>query len=127
MGKAIAYAIRLKIVSRLQEGEKPEYLAEDFNCSVQVVKKIWKQYQENGEAALHTKYGNCGRRSSYDEEVRLKADQIRDGTQGGVYVHCKMLEQYPGEPVPSARTLQRWWKKQGTNREKGRPLTEEKK
>lgn len=127
MGKPLPYDIRVKIVSRRQQGQPYGEIAESLGCSVGGVKKIWRQYNLQGEAAFQPDYSRCGRPSPYDEVIRDKADRLRDHRQGGEYIHSKLLIACPGEVVPSARTLQRWWVVQGTARGRGRVEEREKK
>lgn len=127
MGKALAYDVRVKIVERAKSGEDYKEIAMDLCCSESGVKKIWYAYKKEGETAFHTKYSNCGRESIYDEEIREEAKQIRDNMQGGDYVRSKLLAANDNRDVPSVRTLNTWWKQEGTNRKKGRPTKDEKK
>ncbi len=78
MGKAVAYELRCKIVKRKQSGDNTPFIAMELSISESVVKKIWKQYREEGERCLHTKYSNCGGVSRYDENFRSEVSRIRD-------------------------------------------------
>jgi hypothetical protein len=127
MGKSIPYEVRKKIVFRLKNKEEVEEIAEDYGYSLSGVRKIWRAYKKHGEGAFHTNYANCGISSRYGEEVTTAIASIRDNAQGATYVHSKLLQKYPDLAVPTARTIQRWWEKSGTNRTKGRPRKQEKK
>jgi len=127
MGKPLAYDVRVKIVARVKSGEDYQEIATDLGCSESGVKKIWYAYKKEGEAAFHTKYSNCGVSSPYGAEIREEVNQIRDNMQGGDYVHSKLVSANPDRDVPSARTLNKWWVEEGTNRKKGRPTKQEKK
>lgn len=127
MAKAIPYDYRVKIVKRMKQGEKASDLSEEMGYSESGIKKIWRLYKEKGEQAYYNNYSNCGHAKSYDMAIRQAAEQVRDNMQGGNYVHSKLRQKYPLQRIPSSRTLQRWWVKQGTNRKKGRPAEYEKK
>jgi hypothetical protein len=127
MARAIPYDFRRKIIQRKQSGDDNQAIASDFGISESGVKKIWRQYRQQGDEALHTKFANCGRASPYGEEMRTKASGIRDNGQGAGYVYSKLKGEMPDERVPSIRTLQRWWSASGTGRPKGRPQRDEKK
>lgn len=127
MGKAIPYAYRIKIVERLKAGENYKALSEEMGYSESGIKKIWRNYKKEGEESFKNKYKNCGRNSSYNQELWEKVKEIRDNGQGGSYVYSKLNQLYPDLSIPSERTIQRWWVKEGTNRKKGRPLDIEKK
>jgi len=127
MGKPIPYDIRVKIVKRVQAGEATQSVAEAFDLSNSGVRKIWKNFQKEGERAFETKYKNCGKSSSFSQEVRDAVAEIRDNDQGAYYVYSKLQLKYSHLDLPSTRTLNRWWVDAGTNRRKGRPSKEEKK
>jgi transposase-like protein len=127
MARAIPYDFRLKIIQRKQSGDDNQAIASDFGISESGVKKIWRQYLQQGDEALHTKFANCGRASPYGEEMRTKVSDIRDNDQGAGYVYSKLKGEMPDQPVPSIRTLQRWWSASGAGRPKGRPARGEKK
>ena len=91
------------------------------------IRKIWYGYQKEGKKIYENKYGNCGPKSDYRITVRAAIKEIRDNEQGAYYVHSKLKQKYPKLAIPSARTIQRWWVKEGTNRTKGRPREYEKK
>jgi len=127
MGKAIPYDFRVRIIKKIESGQSYQETAEEFGYSESGVKKIWYAFQKEGESSLVPKYANCGRKSPYKKEIRDRVDKIRDNQQGGTYVYSKLKEKYAEEPIPSVRTLTRWWKKEQTHRPKGRPREKEKK
>lgn len=127
MGRAIPYDYRVKIVKKIESGQNYAETAEEFGYSESGIKKIWYAYKKQGAACFTTKYGNCGRISPYQNDVRNLVNKIRDNQQGATYVYSKLKVVNPDLPVPSARTLTRWWVKEQTNRVKGRPKDKEKK
>lgn len=127
MSKALSYAVRQKIVERRQKQQSYPQIAQALNCSVSGVKKIWYAYQKHGKTAFNTQYSNCGGHSIYGDVIREKVNDIRDNQQGSYYVHSKLVEKHPNLKRPSTRTLNRWWQKEGTNRQKGKPSSSEKK
>ena len=127
MGKAISYDNRVKIISRIKNGEKAKDLAIEMGYSESGVRKLWNNYKRIGEKAYENNYSNSGQRSNYGSKVRAAVKELRDNQQGGCYVRSKLQQKYPDLAIPSERTLQRWWVKEGTNRTKGRPNEYEKK
>lgn len=127
MGRAIPHDFRLKIIQRKHSGDGNPAIALDLGVSESGVKKIWRQYRQQGGAALNTNYANCGAVSPYGEEVRLAVSRIRDNSQGAAYVHSKLKAELASEQLPGIRTLQRWWSASGEARPKGRPASGEKK
>jgi transposase len=127
MGKAIPYDSRKKIVERKSKGFTSKEVAQEFGYSQSAVNKIWYQYKKEGESAFYNNYQKCGQSKAYSKEIQDLSNELRDNQQGGVYIRCKLESKYPNLSIPSERTLQRWWKEQGTNRKKGRPNQREKK
>ena len=127
MASPIPYDIRVKIVEGMLSKGSIKELSEDFGYSVSGVRKIWKQYQLEGDLVYQTKYSNCGSKSIYSQDVRNLVKKIRDYKQGANYVHSKILSKFPQSPCPCPRTLQRWWVKENSNRPQGRVTEEEKK
>jgi len=127
MGKALSYAVREKIVLRRKQGQSYVRIAADLGCSESGVKKIWYAYQKQGDSALLNAYSNCGRQSPFSPAVHIAIDSIRDNGQGAPYVYSKLSKDYPDLLIPKARTLNRWWKQDGTNRARGRRVGRKKK
>lgn len=127
MGKALSYAVREKILKRRKQGESYETISIELNCSESGVKKIWYAYKKAGLSALKNNYSQCGRKSPFSQAVHDAINEIRDNNQGATYVYSKLLKDYPHLDIPSARTISDWWKQQGTNRQRGRPVSSEKK
>ena len=127
MGKALSYAVRKKIVERRKKGQSFNQISIELKCSESGAKKIWYAYKKHGPDSLANRYARCGRSSHFSSAVHKAIDEIRDNNQGSTYVYSKLIKDYPHLTIPKARTLNRWWKKQGTNRQRGRPVSVEKK
>lgn len=127
MGKALSYAVRKKIVERREKGQSFHQISIALNCSLSGAKKIWYAYKKEGENSFRSNYSRCGRPSPFSQAVHDAIEEIRDNNQGSNYVYSKLVKDYPHLKLPSARTLSRWWKQQGINRQRGRPVTAEKK
>lgn len=127
MGKALSYAVREKIIFRREKGQSFTEISTALGCSESGVKKIWYAYKKQGPTALSNNYSHCGRSSKFAQPVHDAVNEIRDNNQGATYVYSKLVKDYSHLSIPKARTLSRWWKKQGTNRQRGRPVSSEKK
>lgn len=127
MPSAISFAKRQKIIQRRQGGQAFQQIAQDLGLSKSGVKKIWYAYRKVGAAALENQYGKAERPSLFDDQVRQRIEALRDNNQGADYIVSKYRNKYPDEKCPSARTLQRWWKKQGSNLPRGGVKGEKKK
>ena len=127
MGKALSYAVREKIIFRREKGQSFKEISVNLGCSESGAKKIWYAYKKQGIPALSNNYSRCGGRSKFTQAVHDAVNEIRDNNQGATYVYSKLVKDYSHLSIPKARTLSRWWKKQGTNRQRGRPVSSEKK
>ncbi len=127
MGKALSYAVREKIISRKEKGESFKEISLALGCSESGAKKIWYSYKKQGLSVLDNNYSGCGRTSVFPQAILDAIDEIRDNNQGATYVYSKLVKDYPSLSIPTARTISRWWKKQGKNRQRGRPVSSEKK
>lgn len=127
MASFIPYDFRKLIVSRRQSGVTYKKIQEEIGYSMSGIKKIWYQYQKEGESCFTPKYKNCGRKSDYPQSVRDAISTIRTGDQGGSFVYSMLKLKYPDLPRPTIRTIQRWWEQEQVNRPKGRPNESEKK
>jgi len=123
----IPYDYRKLIVSKRLQGIPYHKIQEEIGYSISGIKKIWYQYQQEGESSYSTKYENCGRKSAYPQAVHDAIDSIRTGEQGASFVYSMLQLKFPHLPCPSIRTIQQWWANQQTNRPKGRPRDLEKK
>lgn len=121
MAFPIPYADREKIICLRKEGTPYGQIAKLVGCSARTTKRIWYQFQTNGEKALITNYHRSGCSSPYQGTIEEKIKGVRDGQQGAPYVRSVLLERYPDLGIPHERTIQRWWKACGGNRPKGRP------
>lgn len=127
MARFIPYDLRKLIIARRQCGITYKKIQEEIGYSISGIKKIWYQYQQQGESCLTTNYKNCGRKSEYPKEVRTAISNIRTGNQGAPFVYSMLKLRFPDLPRPTIRTIQRWWEDQEVNRPKGRPSESEKK
>ena len=127
MARFIPYDLRKLIVLRRQSKISYQKIHEELGYSISGIKKIWYQYQKEGEPALRPNYDNCGRKSSYSQTVHDAIAAIRTGEQGAPYVYSMLKLKYPGLKRPHTRTIQRWWEARSVNRPKGRPSEAEKK
>jgi transposase-like protein len=126
MGRSIPYDIRVKVVERRKSGQNYAEIATEFGLSVSGVKKLWYTYLKEGSSAFETKYKNCGRRSPFGHEIRDAVAKIRDNSQGAEYIRSKLEMELNGKRLPCARTIQRWWAAEGSNRLPGRVREQEK-
>lgn len=99
----------------------PQQVAEQFDRSLRTIQRLFADFQERGKAALQPAYDHCGQDhpGCTRQDVIEKVQQLRDEhpTWGAELIRLVMQGHGPGrgkvvQGVPTARTLQRWLKKQ---------------
>jgi len=115
MTNVIPVPLRRDIVTRHQAGEPFSEIAQQLRLSVWGVRKIWRQYRDQGEAGLAIRYRQSGRsgpraeRKIYRAAVWLKR---RHRGWGAGLIRVLLAERYPQAVIPHQRTLQRWFRHQ---------------
>lgn len=118
MPAPIPYAHREEIVRRKQGGQWLREIAQDLGYSQWGVRKIWRRYRDHQEAGLRPAYrrgpGPIRKRPEvYAQAIAWKREHP---TWGAGLIRSLLLQQWSPEEVPSERTLQRWWQREGLNR-----------
>ena len=121
MSKPISYVERIQIVRLRKKGKTYQSISDCVGCSVRSVQRLWKRYQDFGEAGLKTNYHQSGRKAEYDASTWERVDAIQDADQGAPYIRSVLLEKFPEMKVPHERTIQRKWASKGQNRPRGKP------
>lgn len=118
MPAPIPYAHREEIVQRKQAGQSLWEIAQDLGYSYWGVRKIWRRYRDQQEAGLHPAYrsGPGPIRKRPEVYAQAMAWKKEHPTWGAGLIRSLLLQQWTLEEVPSERTLQRWWQREGLNR-----------
>jgi hypothetical protein len=117
MPGAKSMQVRREIIERCEAGESQAGVARAMKVSYGMVWQLWKRYREQGRIAAQ--YEGCGAsgprygRALYEQAVALKA--AHRGWGAGL-IQVELAQQHEGEPLPSRRTLQRWFRREGVAR-----------
>jgi transposase len=117
MPAAKSMAIRREIIQRCEAGESQAGVARALSVSSGMVRKLWRQYREQGQ--IRPNYDRCGPKGPrqaeglYQQAVALKA--AHPGWGAGL-IRVELATQFGREPLPSQRTLQRWFRRAGVAR-----------
>jgi hypothetical protein len=119
----IAVAIRQQIVVRRQSGKNLGEIARDLGLPYDSVRNVWRLYQSEGR--IKPNYENCG-----PKEVKVCKKVYRAAsflkylhpTWGAPLIKQLIQEKWQDEPVPSERSLQRWFKRAGINQPRKKQL-----
>jgi len=116
MPRAIAYPIRQTIIQRHQAGQPLASIAKELQLSYRTVRSLWHRYCAAGENALVPNYDQCGsQQRRFPIAVQSAAETLKHQhpSWGAGLIQLQLRKQFPSQPLPSWRTLQRWWQQAG--------------
>ncbi len=121
MGRALSISTREEILRLFVAGQNAYSISKALNLSYSTVNGLCKRIKEGGVAFLPARYGGCGRRPArgqnafYQKLLDMRGEHPEWGAE-------YLLVQMPalGPPLPSARTVQRWFRKEGLGRLRGK-------
>lgn len=129
MPRAIALAQREEIV-RLKEQERVPLtvVAAELRVSVSAARNIWRRYRKEGRAGLRTRYERCKHegprmaKAVYEAALEMRREHPYWG--GGI-IRVQLRGLFPDEKLPCERTLQRWFRWEGLQRERSRTVPQQ--
>lgn len=116
MPQAIPYPIRQDIIERHQAGQPLSAIAQELQVSYRTVRALWQRYCAQGAAGLQTHYTHCGpTQRTFPHVLQEAASALKreHPRWGAGLIELQLREQFPAQPLPSWRTLQRWWQQAG--------------
>lgn len=116
MGRALPTWMRQRIVQEHRAGKSLTAIAREQALSYSTVRRCWRRYQARGVDGLAPDYRNCGTRSPDAHDLIYRAARylkFLHRAWGAALIRTKLKQRYPARPLPSVRTLQRWFKKAG--------------
>lgn len=122
MGRALCLHTREAILAGYAQSETFSSLSLRLGVSYSAVRKLCKLYDQVGDSCLMPSYDRCGDRlSRYRGFVQRASCFLKyyHRNWGAEYILARIRRKYPDLSLPSARTLQRWFKAKGLN--KSRP------
>lgn len=123
MPAAIARPIREELVRRHQAGEPLTELALALGLSYRAARGLWRRFRALGEKGLDNAYANCGPPGPrfpepiYQATLCLRREHPRFGAG---LIRLKLQDRFPGQALPSERTLNRWIREAGLQPLRGR-------
>jgi len=124
MPRAILLDIRREVISRCRQGENQVDIAADLDLHYRTVRVLWRRYRERGDEGLVPDYAQCGRQElEFPVAIQEAACALREEHPdwSAAVIHQQLGRQFTEQAVPSARSLQRWFRLNGCNRHRGRP------
>src|SRR5919198_3542015 len=116
MPRAIPQRLREEIVWRRLQGQTLPAIARAVGVKEGTVRVIWRRYRERGDAGLAHNYARCGRpgprfpAALHQAALALKREHPEWSARR---VWLELRAQYPAQPLPGPRTLQRWFQMAG--------------
>jgi transposase len=108
---------RRQIVERHQQGETLKSISAELKLPYVSVKAIWRHWRKHGK--LTPNYEKAQQRGTrrygplYAEGVEMKRQHPR---WGAGLIRVELQKQFPDLPMPSERTLQRWFRQAAIGR-----------
>ncbi len=113
MGKPVDFYIREKIISDCQNNISYSDISQKYSIRYNTVKSFHQRFLKDGIDGLKPNYKNCGRQIPDNNDIIFRAacwlKQLHP-EWGAPFILIKLQERYPEKELPTARTLQRWFK-----------------
>jgi len=116
MPPPLPFALRQELVRRHQQGETLAALAERMQLPPSTVRNWWQRFRREGEAGLQTRYQHCGpQRPKAAPVVHQAALSMKreHPTWGAGLIRLELQKQFPEQPLPQKRAIERWIQKAG--------------
>jgi hypothetical protein len=111
MPRAVPLPLRQLIHSRQRRGHAPSAIARDLQLPLRTVQHLLRRFRLHPDA-LAPAYPR-GPRSSHPLASLLLDCRRAHPTWGAPLIRVQFCRDYPPDEVPSARTLQRWFRRHG--------------
>lgn len=112
----IENAIREEIIKRHLAGESLRSISAEMDMSYETVKKLWRHWVKRGR--VEPNYEAAKRRGTrrYEQSYATAVQLKREHPRWGAALIRLRLEAMAIQPLPSVRTLQRWFQAEGVHR-----------
>ncbi len=116
MPQPLPFPLRQALVRRHQQGETLDALAESMQIAPSTVRNWWQRFRREGEAGLQTRYQHCGppgpkaAPAVHQAALRMKREHP---TWGAGLIRLELQAQFPDQPLPQKRAIERWIQKAG--------------
>jgi Helix-turn-helix domain len=111
MPAPLSVKLRERILGRMQRGQSPAAIAQEFQLCSRTVRHLCARFRQLGDAALETSYqAPAPATPSSVVEQALFLHRQHPSWGAGFLLH-KLEQLHPDAELPSARTLQRWFRR----------------
>ncbi len=116
MPQPLPFALRQELVRRHQQGETLAALAHNLQIPPSTVRNWWQRFRRAGEAGLQTHYQRCGPQGPQAGPVVHQAALAMKREHppwGAGLIRLELQKQFPDQPLPQKRAIERWIQKAG--------------
>jgi len=113
MRRPIGFHIRLQMVKDCESGISYNQVAQKYNVRFNTVKTLHQRYLTHGQKGIQPHYQNCGKHLPSRDNLTYRSTcwlKRLHQDWGAQFIIIKIKERYPKMELPTARTLQRWFK-----------------
>jgi Homeodomain-like domain len=109
--------IRTAILRRCRDGQDAARIAAELSLPPRTVRRLVRRLRDGGEEAIRPDYRRPAAAAAPDP-IREAAGALRreHPRWGAPLIRSLLLRDHPDRPVPSARALQRWFRRHGPPR-----------
>src|SRR6516162_7465242 len=116
MPRPLPVPARQAIWRRLQAGQDVPTITAALDLPPRTVRRLARRFRQAGPAAIVPSYEACGAATPKPAEALVQAAvDLRRGhpTWGAGLIRVVLHRRIPDRPLPTARTLQRWFRRAG--------------
>jgi hypothetical protein len=116
MGQPLSMNLRLLLVEQHLQGHSLAQIARTHQLSYATVRALWQRFEARGRDGLAPDYSRCGRPGPRRDDLLYRAARYLKFLHrpwGAPLIRLKLEQRYGPENLPSVRTLQRWFKRDG--------------
>jgi hypothetical protein len=113
MARPVPLPVRQLLASLSRAGLDGAAIARQLHLPVRTVQHLLHDFHRHGGDARPTHYRTADRTQVPDSPVLRQALLLRQAhpTWGAGFIRVRLAQLHPGVPLPSERTLQRWWRR----------------
>src|SRR5258707_1136024 len=115
MPAALPVPLRQPMAQLHAEGHWLTEIARQLGVRYRTVRSWWRRYCREGDAGLLPHDGRCGTHGPRCPAVHQAALALKEThpTWGAGLIRVELTRQFPADPLPQARALQRWFRAAG--------------
>jgi transposase len=115
MPRPVSVPVRRAMFRLWQQGQATRQIATSLDLPASTVRRLLRRFRRSGLEGIPTAYhhpvaGATGPSEMMEAALGMRQEHF---TWGAGLIRVQLLREAPGQPVPSERTLQRWFARAG--------------